>query len=90
MNDSVEAASTERYCCADGAAFNGIAMIKNEREHHVTKAQAEKFERALADLSASGVAQHHSLLQKAQREAIQSQLEELQEQIAEYEARRLS
>jgi len=63
-------------------------MIKNEREYRITKAQAEKFERALADLSALG-GDRSDLLVKAQREAIQSQLEELQDQIAEYQARRL-
>lgn len=64
-------------------------MIKNEREYRITKAQAEKFERALADLSASeGDPGLHLLLKKAQREGIQSQLEELQEQIAEYDALR--
>jgi ribosome-binding protein aMBF1 (putative translation factor) len=63
-------------------------MIKNEREYRITKAQAEKFERALAEISASGDTGLHPLLQKAQREGIQSQLEELQEQISEYEALR--
>jgi len=64
-------------------------MIKNEREYRITKAQAEKFESALADLHRSGGDPHlHPLLQKAEREAIQSQLEELREQIAEFEALR--
>jgi len=64
-------------------------MIKNEREYRITKAQAGKFEHALAELSRSGGDPRlHPLLQKAEREAIQSQLEELQEQIAEFEALR--
>jgi ribosome-binding protein aMBF1 (putative translation factor) len=64
-------------------------MIRNEREYRITKAQAAKFEGALSQLSASGEgAQLHPLVQKAQRDAIQSQLEELKEQIAEYEALR--
>lgn len=63
------------------------AMIKNEREYRITKAQAERFERALAELSTSeGDPSLQPLLKKAQREGIQSQLEELQEQIAEYDA----
>jgi ribosome-binding protein aMBF1 (putative translation factor) len=64
-------------------------MIRNEREYRITKAQAAKFERALSQLSTSGEgAQLHPLVQKAQRDAVQSQLEELKEQIAEYEALR--
>jgi ribosome-binding protein aMBF1 (putative translation factor) len=64
-------------------------MIRNEREYRITKAQAAKFERALSQLSTSGEGvQLHPLVQKAQRDAVQSQLEELKEQIAEYEALR--
>jgi ribosome-binding protein aMBF1 (putative translation factor) len=64
-------------------------MIRNEREYRITKAQAAKFERALSQLSTSGEgAQLQPLVQKAQRDAVQSQLEELKEQIAEYEALR--
>jgi transcriptional regulator with XRE-family HTH domain len=64
-------------------------MIKNEREYRITKAQAERFEHALSELGASGGDPRlDPLLQKAEREAIQSQLEELHEQIAEYEALR--
>lgn len=61
-------------------------MIKNEREYRITKSQVEKFEDALAELSATGGdPQLHPLLQKAQREAVQSQLEDLQGQLSEYE-----
>lgn len=61
-------------------------MIKNDREYRITKSQAAKFERALAELSASGGdARLHPLVQKAQSDALKSQLEDLQEQIAEYE-----
>ncbi len=48
-------------------------MIKNERQYRVTKAQAKSSSRA------------PSLLRKAQTEAIGSQLEQLDGQIAEYE-----
>lgn len=64
-------------------------MIKNEREYRITKAQAKKFEHALSELVASGGdSRLDPLLQKAEREAVQSQLEDLQEQISEYEALR--
>lgn len=58
-------------------------MIKNERQYRVTRAHAARFRQALAELKSSKRAP--SLLRKAQTEAIVSQLEQLEEQIAEYE-----
>ena len=58
-------------------------MIKNERQYRVTKAQAGRFRQALIELKSSNRAP--SLLRKAQTEAITSQLEQLEEQIADYE-----
>jgi hypothetical protein len=62
-------------------------MIKNEREYRITTAQANKFEQALSQLDTppapGGL---HPLIQRAQRDALQSQLDELREQIAEYES----
>lgn len=64
-------------------------MIKNEREYRITRAQAVKFERALSDLSASETgARLHPLVQKAQKEALESQLEDLREQLTEYDVLR--
>jgi len=64
-------------------------MIKNEREYRITKAQANKFEHALSQTATSEAAAGiHPLIQKAQRDALQSQLDELREQIAEYESLR--
>ncbi len=61
-------------------------MIKNEREYRITKAQALKFEQALSQLSGPGEgAQLHPLVKKAQVDAVWSQLEELKEELAEYE-----
>lgn len=64
-------------------------MIKNERQHRISKAQAEKFERALADLKeskpAAGV---HPILHKAQIDALRGQLKELQNEVDEYDALR--
>lgn len=58
-------------------------MIKNERQYRVTKAQAGRFGQALTELKNSN--RVPSLLRKAQIDAIASQLEQLEEQIAEYE-----
>lgn len=64
-------------------------MIKNEREYRITKAQTAKFEQALSQLSAQEEgAGLHPLVQKAQRDAVQSQLEELKEDLEEYETLR--
>ena len=59
-------------------------MIKNERQYVITKAQARKFREAIEafDAQAPGT---HPLLVKAQRDALESQLDELAAQLAEYE-----
>jgi len=65
-------------------------MIKNERQYRITKAQAEKFEQALAQVGEVTTENRklHPLLHKAQKEALESQLIELQAQLAEYDALR--
>jgi hypothetical protein len=62
-------------------------MIKNERKYRITKAQAKKFEQVLAQLSkersiGKGM---HPRLAKAQKDALQSQLDSLTKQIKDYE-----
>ena len=64
-------------------------MIKNEREYRITLTQANKFEQALSQLDTpEAAAGLHPLIRKAQRDAIRSQLDELREQIAEYDSLR--
>jgi Zn-dependent peptidase ImmA (M78 family)/ribosome-binding protein aMBF1 (putative translation factor) len=65
-------------------------MIKNDRQYRITKAQAAKFEEALRTLRRSGQASEdvHPVLLKAEKEALQSQLEDLRREIVEYEALR--
>ena len=65
-------------------------MIKNERQYRITKAQADKFIRALDDLDkqTKNTTQVHPLLQKAQRDALSSQLADLRSEIEEYEVLR--
>ncbi|MBN1312200.1 MAG: helix-turn-helix transcriptional regulator [Anaerolineae bacterium] len=60
-------------------------MIRNERQYRITKAQADKFKRAL-DESAAQSAGKHPLLAQATKDALQSQYDELREQLDEYEA----
>lgn len=60
-------------------------MITNERQYAITKAEAAKFRDALSQSAAAGVdPQMHKLMVDGAR----SQLEELEEQLAEYETLR--
>lgn len=65
-------------------------MIKNERQYRITKSQAEKFERALAQVSGepTGDLASQPLLRKAQEDALRSQLADLRAQLEEYDALR--
>lgn len=67
-------------------------MIRNARQYRITKAQAEKFKQALAEFDDRPSAHPgvHPKLIKAQREAIASQFESLQQEIKEYEELRRS
>lgn len=62
-------------------------MIKNERQYRITKAQAARFAKALTNASADHGPNPslHPLLMKAQQDALASQLEELREEIRDYE-----
>ena len=63
-------------------------MIKNERQYKITRAQANRFSQAVRELErevaeSSGV---HPLLLKARKEALQSQLADLEDDLREYRA----
>ena len=62
-------------------------MIKNERQYRITRARAEKFEHAMAELaSAPDTPGVHPVLKKAQIGALRSQLGNLQAELDEYQA----
>ena len=65
-------------------------MIRNVRQYRITKAQMAKLERALQQLTAASgrSALAHPRLQKAQEDALHSQIADLHEQLTEYEALR--
>lgn len=67
-------------------------MIHNARQYRITKAQAAKFAEALKGFDTRPAAHPgvHLKLIKAQRDAMQSQLESLNEEINEYEHLRKS
>lgn len=62
-------------------------MIKNERQYRITKAQADRFSEALRSLETDAAHQSelHPRLLSIQKDALQSQLSELQAEIREYE-----
>jgi DNA-binding Xre family transcriptional regulator len=60
-------------------------MITNQRQYQITQAQAERFRQALAAPDAPGL---HAKAAKAMRDGIKSQLEDLEAEIAEYDALR--
>jgi Helix-turn-helix len=60
-------------------------MIQNERQYRVTRAQAERFERALQDFRAGTGVATDPLIARAQEEALAGQLEDLLNEIREYE-----
>lgn len=61
-------------------------MIRNEREYRITQAQAAQFRKSLAATEAMEDASLHPLIRKAQRDALRSQIEDLQRDVVEYEA----
>jgi ribosome-binding protein aMBF1 (putative translation factor) len=62
-------------------------MIANERQYRITKAEAERFREALAQRDES-INDLDPRLRRAMREGLESQLGELRDQLAEYEALR--
>ena len=65
-------------------------MIKNDRQHALAKVRREEFRDALTHIEAHPEESAHLLpmLQKAERDALQSQMETLGRELAEYEALR--
>lgn len=62
-------------------------MIKNDRQYRITKAQVQKFENALNQVQEKSdkTKKFHSLLQRAEGNALRSQLDNLRKEIREYE-----
>ena len=62
-------------------------MITNERQYLITKAEVGRFEQALAKSEGQNK-KLHPTLRKAARDGLESQTQELREQLKEYEALR--
>lgn len=61
-------------------------MITNERQYKITRSEADRFRKAISDLAASPArADVHPRLAQAEREAMESQLADLQAELAEYD-----
>jgi transcriptional regulator with XRE-family HTH domain len=64
-------------------------MITNERQYKITRAEARRFEEAIAHAeSQDGSPEIHPRLRKGMLDGLRSQLDELNEEIAQYEALR--
>lgn len=61
-------------------------MITNERQYKITRSEAERFRRAIGDLAKSEPHDNvHPRLLQAEREAMESQLADLQAELMEYD-----
>ena len=62
-------------------------MIKNEQQYRLTKVQVQKFEQALAKLTecSEEIKQDNLLLWAVKKSAVESQLNDLQQEIEDYE-----
>ena len=62
-------------------------MITNERQYKITRSKARDLAAALSDLKATSGSppEVHPRLMRAQRDAIKSQLQDLQDELADYE-----
>ena len=62
-------------------------MIKNQRQYRITKAQADRFSEALRELEGETAEDLglHPLLFKAKKDAIRSQLVDLEKELRDYE-----
>ena len=58
-------------------------MIKNERQYKITKSQITKFEAALDELTARDG--DNARLQKLEKDALRSQLDELRDEVDQFE-----
>lgn len=63
-------------------------MIKNERQYKITKAQADRFSQTLEllEMDSGDGGNVHPLIAKARRDAVRSQLADLEKELAEYDA----
>lgn len=61
-------------------------MIKNERQYRITRAQADKFSKALAKLRQQSNTELHPMIAKAQEDALTSQLADLEDELREFES----
>lgn len=65
-------------------------MITNERQFKITRSQAEKLNKALSEFSLHDRAGVHPRLVQAERDALESQIADLERELDEYESLKAS
>lgn len=62
-------------------------MITNERQYKITRSEADRFRRAIGELVSGQMVREgvHPRLLQAERDAMESQLADLQAELAEYD-----
>lgn len=61
-------------------------MIANERQYQITKSWVDKFTVTLSEMETLPNLDIHPMMKQAHIDALNSQLEELKSEVAEYEA----
>src|SRR5437879_6535807 len=61
-------------------------MIKNDRQYRITKARADELDKALVALGAAPLGATHPDIRKAELEGLRSQIDELREDLADYDS----
>lgn len=63
-------------------------MIKNEKQYRMSKTHADRFRQAIAEVSANPDRGISAKLRKAEIDALESQLQDLQTELTQYESLR--
>ena len=73
--------------CLPASEVGMVAMILNERQYKITKAKLKKFEVAIAEINSREKPQklNEQIRYQAHLDALSSQLEELYDEVQEYE-----
>ena len=80
--------ATDRFSPGLYTAEETAPMIKNEKQYRMSKTHADRFRQAIAEVSANPDRGISAKLHKAEIDALESQLEDLQTELTQYESLR--